>query len=108
MPNLKAYDPAFGYEMAVIVREGIRRMYELQEDVFYYITMMNEFYLMPPMPEGVQEGILKGMYRYKPAAGENAQAKVESPGQRHHPQRGGQGPGDAANASTASPPTSGA
>ena len=97
VPNLKAYDPAFGYELAVIVREGLRRMYELQEDMFYYITMMNEFYLMPPMPEGVQEGILKGMYRYKPAAQENPQAKVDSPGQRHHPQRGGQGAGDAAN-----------
>ncbi len=76
VPNLKAYDPAFGYELAVIVREGIRRMYELQEDVFYYITMMNEFYLMPPMPDGVKEGILKGMYRYKAGAGENAKAKV--------------------------------
>ncbi|MGE5296014.1 MAG: pyruvate dehydrogenase (acetyl-transferring), homodimeric type [Solirubrobacterales bacterium] len=76
MPNLKAYDPAFGYEVAVIVREGLRRMYELQEDVFYYITLMNEFYHMPPMPEGVQDGILKGMYRYKQASGERMRAKV--------------------------------
>lgn len=76
VPNLKAYDPAFGYELAVIVREGLRRMYELQEDVFYYITIMNEFYLMPPMPDGVKEGILKGMYRYKAGAQEDAKAKV--------------------------------
>jgi pyruvate dehydrogenase E1 component len=76
MPHLKAYDPAFGYEMAVIVRDGLHRMYELQEDIFYYITMMNEFYYMPPMPEGVEEGILKGMYKYKPATLENRQAKV--------------------------------
>jgi len=75
-PNLKAYDPAFGYELAVIVRDGLRRMYELQEDIYYYITLMNEFYLMPPMPEGVKEGILKGMYRYKAAASENAKARV--------------------------------
>jgi pyruvate dehydrogenase E1 component len=65
VPNLKAYDPAFAYEVAVIVREGIHRMYERQENVFYYITMMNEFYEMPPMPQGVEEGILKGMYKYK-------------------------------------------
>lgn len=76
VPSLKAYDPAFGYELAVIVQDGIRRMYERQEDVFYYITMMNEFYHMPPMPEGVQEGILRGMYRYKAAAPENPEAKV--------------------------------
>jgi pyruvate dehydrogenase E1 component len=76
MPNLKACDPEFGYEVAVIVREGLRRMYELQEDVFYYITLMNEFYHMPPMPEGVQDGILKGMYRYKQASGERMRAKV--------------------------------
>jgi pyruvate dehydrogenase E1 component len=72
VPNLKAYDPAFAYEMAVIVRDGLYRMYEKQENIFYYITMMNEFYQMPPMPctasltgEGVRDGILKGMYKYK-------------------------------------------
>lgn len=67
VPNLKAYDPAFAYELAVIVRDGLFRMYEKQENIFYYITMMNEFYRMPPMPEGAEEGILKGMYRLKPA-----------------------------------------
>ncbi len=65
LPNLKAYDPAFAYEVAVIVQEGIRRMYVEQEDIFYYITVMNEKYPMPPMPEGVRDGILKGMYRLK-------------------------------------------
>jgi len=65
VPNLKAYDPAFAYEIAVIVKDGIKRMYHNQEDIFYYITVMNEFYRMPPMPEGVEEGILKGIYRFK-------------------------------------------
>ena len=62
IPNLKAYDPAFAYEVSVIIRDGIYRMYEKQEDIFYYITIMNENYAQPPMPEGVKEGILKGMY----------------------------------------------
>ncbi len=62
-PAVMAYDPTYAYEVAVIVREGIRRMYVEREDIFYYITVMNEKYVMPPMPEGVEEGILKGMYR---------------------------------------------
>jgi pyruvate dehydrogenase E1 component len=65
IPNLMAYDPAFAYEIAVIIREGIRRMYEEQESIFYYLTVMNEKYSMPAMPEGVQEGILKGLYKFK-------------------------------------------
>ncbi len=65
VPNLVTYDPAFAYELAVIIRDGIRRMYEEQEKVFYYITIMNENYAMPAMPEGVKEGILKGIYRFK-------------------------------------------
>jgi pyruvate dehydrogenase E1 component len=66
VPNLKAYDPAFAYEIAVIIRDGIYRMYEKQEDIFYYLTLMNEFYVMPPMPEGdnIKEGIIKGLYRF--------------------------------------------
>lgn len=64
VPNLKCYDPAFAYELAVIIKDGMHRMYENQEDIFYYLTVMNEFYLMPPMPEGSEEGILKGIYRY--------------------------------------------
>jgi pyruvate dehydrogenase E1 component len=64
IPNVLAYDPAFAYEIAVIIQEGLRRMYQEQEDVFYYLTVMNENYAMPPMPEGAKEGILKGMYRF--------------------------------------------
>ncbi|HSR50257.1 MAG TPA: pyruvate dehydrogenase (acetyl-transferring), homodimeric type [Acidobacteriota bacterium] len=66
-PSLKCYDPAFAYELAVIVRDGIRRMYKEQEDVFYYLTVENDNYAMPPMPqeEGVEEGILKGVYRFR-------------------------------------------
>ncbi len=65
VPNLLAYDPAFAYELAIIIREGIRRMYEQQDDVFYYVTIGNEPYEMPPMPDGISEGILKGLYRYR-------------------------------------------
>ena len=65
VPNLLAYDPAFAYELAVIIRDGIRRMYQEQEDVFYYITVENENYVMPPIPEGVEEGILRGLYRFE-------------------------------------------
>ncbi len=68
VPNLIAYDPAFAFEIAVIIRDGIRRMYEEQERVFYYMTVMNENYAMPPMPEGAKEGILKGMYKFKASA----------------------------------------
>jgi pyruvate dehydrogenase E1 component len=65
LPNLRAYDPAYAYELAVIIRDGIHRMYVKQEDIFYYITVMNEFYKMPAMPGGVEEGILKGIYRFR-------------------------------------------
>ncbi|MBF0491852.1 MAG: pyruvate dehydrogenase (acetyl-transferring), homodimeric type [Deltaproteobacteria bacterium] len=67
VPNLKAYDPAFAYELAVIIQNGMERMYEKQENVFYYITLHNENYAMPVMPEGVKEGILKGMYPIVPS-----------------------------------------
>ncbi|MDT7044295.1 pyruvate dehydrogenase (acetyl-transferring), homodimeric type [Candidatus Nitronereus thalassa] len=66
VPNLVAYDPAFAYEIAVIIQDGIRRMYEKQEDVFYYITLGNENYAMPPMKEHNHEGILKGIYKFQP------------------------------------------
>jgi pyruvate dehydrogenase E1 component len=62
VPQLEAYDPAYAYEIAVIIREGIRRMYEKMEDVFYYLTLMNEPYAMPAMPAGAEDGILRGMY----------------------------------------------
>jgi pyruvate dehydrogenase E1 component len=65
VPNLKCYDPAFAYELAVIIRDGLCRMYEKGENIFYYVTMMNEFYEMPAMGEGVHDGILKGLYRFK-------------------------------------------
>ncbi|MCB1068755.1 MAG: pyruvate dehydrogenase (acetyl-transferring), homodimeric type [Kiritimatiellae bacterium] len=67
VPNLLTYDPAYAYEMAVIIKEGIRRMYDEQESIFYYLTVGNENYAMPPMPEGAEDGILKGMYRFKEA-----------------------------------------
>jgi len=76
IPNLVAYDPAFAYEIAVIVQDGIRRMYEKGEDVFYYLTLYNENYAMPPMPEGAVEGILKGMHKFKPAAIKSKLPKV--------------------------------
>jgi pyruvate dehydrogenase E1 component len=62
VPNCRAYDPAFNYELAVLIQDGLRRMVAEQEDVFYYITLMNENYHHPAMPEGAQEGILRGMY----------------------------------------------
>ncbi len=62
IPNCIAYDPCYTYELAVIVREGLRRMIEERENVFYYITVMNEAYVQPPMPDGVEADILKGMY----------------------------------------------
>ena len=69
-PRIKAYDPAFAYEMAVIVHDGLTRMYCHQEDLIYYITVMNETYLMPPLPKGkdVREGIVRGMYRFRTAS----------------------------------------
>jgi pyruvate dehydrogenase E1 component len=70
VPNCRAYDPAFGYEVAVIVQDGLRRMVGEQEDVFFYITLMNENYVHPAMPSGAEEGILRGMYQIR---------KTESP-----------------------------
>jgi pyruvate dehydrogenase E1 component len=66
VPNLMTYDPAFAYEIAVIVADGLRRMYQEGEAIFYYLTLYNENYAMPPMPEGVEAGILKGLYKFKP------------------------------------------
>ncbi len=62
VPNCRAYDPAFGYEMAVIIQHGLQEMLTEEKDVFYYLTAMNERYIQPPMPKGVEEGIIKGMY----------------------------------------------
>jgi pyruvate dehydrogenase E1 component len=65
IPTLLTYDPAYGYEIAVIVADGLRRMYQQGEDVFYYLTLYNENYGMPAMPPGVEQGILKGLYKFK-------------------------------------------
>ena len=65
IPNCVAYDPCYAYELAVIVQDGLRRMYQEGEHVFYYLTVMNENYAHPALPEGVQEGIVKGMYRIR-------------------------------------------
>jgi len=67
VPNCKSYDPTFSYEVAVIMQDGIRRMLHEQEDVFYYITAMNENYTHPDMPKGCEEGIIKGMYLFHEA-----------------------------------------
>lgn len=67
IPTLITYDPGYGYELAVIIRDGLRRLYGQGEEYFYYLTLYNENYEMPAMPEGVEEGILKGLYRLKAA-----------------------------------------
>ena len=66
IPNCISYDPTFSYELAVIMHDGLHRMYAEQEDVYYYLTLMNENYAHPAMPEGAEAGILKGMYRFRP------------------------------------------
>jgi pyruvate dehydrogenase E1 component len=76
IPTCVSYDPAFVYEMAVILQDGLRRMYRDGENIFYYITMYNEDYAMPEMPEGTREGILRGLYRLKPATGGKAVAQL--------------------------------
>jgi pyruvate dehydrogenase E1 component len=76
VPNLRAYDPAFAYEIAVIIQDGIRRMYKDGENIFYYITVMNEQYAMPAMPGDVKEGILNGMYRFR--SSENKKSKLRA------------------------------
>jgi len=66
VPNCRAYDPAFAFELAVIIDDGMRRMYgDTPEDIFYYITLYNEPYPMPPMPDGARDGIINGLYRYR-------------------------------------------
>ncbi len=76
IPTCVTYDPAYVYEMAVILQDGIRRMYEAGEDCFYYVTMYNEDYAMPAMPEGSREGILRGIYKFSAAEGGEAQAQL--------------------------------
>ena len=76
VPNCRAYDPAFSYEVAVIIQDGLRRMLVEQEDVFFYLTLMNENYRHPPMPEGAQEGILRGMYLLRPGSGDGPRVQL--------------------------------
>jgi pyruvate dehydrogenase E1 component len=77
LPNLRAYDPAFAYEIAVIVRNGIRRMYKEQESVFFYLTVTNEPYAMPAMPRNAEEGILRGVYRVAVAANDHSPLRAQ-------------------------------
>ena len=77
LPNCVSYDPAFSYEIAVIIQDGLRRMYQEQEDVYYYITLMNENYAHPAMPEGVEKAILKGMYLFSESEADATEPKVQ-------------------------------
>ncbi|MBF0434939.1 MAG: pyruvate dehydrogenase (acetyl-transferring), homodimeric type [Magnetococcales bacterium] len=77
IPNLMAYDPAFAYELEVIIEDGLRRMVVNREDVYYYLTVMNENYQQPAMPEGVEEGILRGLYLFRPAPDPGLPHKVQ-------------------------------
>ncbi|MHC4065987.1 MAG: pyruvate dehydrogenase (acetyl-transferring), homodimeric type, partial [Planctomycetota bacterium] len=76
VPNLQSYDPAFAYELAVIIRDGIHRMFERHEDIFYYLTVQNEPYPQPPMPEGAADGILQGLYKFRPATDPGERPRV--------------------------------
>ena len=77
VPTIAAYDPCYAYEIAVIVREGIRRMYENREDLFYYITLYNETYPQAPMPDGSEEGILKGLYLFNKSSLAKPKGRVQ-------------------------------
>jgi len=79
IPNCVSYDPTFGYELALIIHDGLRRMVTNQEDVFYYITVMNENYPHPGLPEGAGEGIIKGMYLFKSGAKHKAGRNADKP-----------------------------
>jgi pyruvate dehydrogenase E1 component len=77
VPNLVAYDPAYAYELSTIIRDGMRRMYQEQESVFYYLTVGNENYIQPAMPKGAEEGILRGAYRFRSAPEGSANLKAQ-------------------------------
>jgi pyruvate dehydrogenase E1 component len=76
VPNVRAYDPTYGYEVAVIIREGLRRMIGEQEDIFYYLTLMNENYRHPAMPAGAEEGILRGMYLLRESSADGPRVQL--------------------------------
>ncbi len=77
IPNCISYDPTFAYEVAVIIQDGLRRMYAEQQDVYYYLTVMNENYRHPAMPEGAASAIVKGMYLFKPGAAKSKAPRVQ-------------------------------
>ncbi|MDD5403334.1 MAG: pyruvate dehydrogenase (acetyl-transferring), homodimeric type [Sulfuricella sp.] len=80
IPNCISYDPTYAYELAVIIQDGLRRMYQEQEDVYYYLTVMNENYVHPPMPKGVEEGIIKGMYLLRKAGKKKLKVRLMGSG----------------------------
>lgn len=80
IPNCISYDPTFAYEVVVIIQDGLRRMYGDQENVYYYLTMMNENYAQPAMPEGAEDGIRKGIYKLESLAGDKAKVQLLSSG----------------------------
>jgi pyruvate dehydrogenase E1 component len=77
VPNCISYDPTFAYELAVIIQDGLRRMYAERQDVYYYLTVMNENYRHPAMPEGAPPAIIKGMYRFRSGAAESKAPRVQ-------------------------------
>jgi pyruvate dehydrogenase E1 component len=77
VPNCISYDPTFQYEIAVIIQDGLRRMYTEQQDIFYYITVMNENYVHPAMPDGVEQAIIKGMYLFAAGAKKSRAPRVQ-------------------------------
>jgi len=94
IPNCRSYDPCFGYELAVILQDGTRRMLEAQEDVFYYVTVMNENYAQPPLPdESAVEGILRGMYLLRPSPLDSGSSQSEGSRRNTLPRGAGEGEG---------------
>ena len=77
VPNCISYDPTFAFELAVVIQDGMRRMLEVQEDVYYYVTLMNENYAHPAMPKGVEKDIIKGMYKLKSVGDSNTKLRVQ-------------------------------
>ncbi|MEM6986611.1 MAG: pyruvate dehydrogenase (acetyl-transferring), homodimeric type, partial [Pseudomonadota bacterium] len=76
IPNCVTYDPCYAYELAVIIQHGLKRMYQDQDDVYHYITVMNENYPHPPMPSGCEEGIIRGIYKLQSATGESNKVQL--------------------------------
>ena len=104
VPNCVAYDPTYAYELAVIIHDGMKRMFANDESVFYYIAVMNENYVQPALPKGVEEGILKGMYLLQHRR--RRQGARHADGLGHHPARSASRPRTSSRRSSAFPPTS--